>query len=618
MSAVEPIVLVLEDLQWSDLATIDLLSLLGQRQEAAKLLLIGTSRYAEIQRADHPLNSVMRSLVTRSGALTVQVSRVGTDEVQHFIDRRFAGHRLPSQLAPLVAGITGGTPLFMVSLLDDLVNRGMIAQGVEGFELTVSLEDVQAHRPSSVKQLIDIQLDRLAPTEQRVLEAASIVGIEFSSDLAAAALELTVEQVDDICDTLCRRGLFLRAEPDARYAFTHALVQEVCVERSSPIRQRRWHRLVAEALAKDVRANDFSHLLAHHFDAAGEAPRAVAAYAAAARQAARRYATSDTIALCTRALELLRRLPPARERDLLEFQLSSTMCQQVSSNSFKTAFAGRDALAVHDRTIELARCLEEPAYVYAAITQLCSYQMIVAKYDEALQVTPELERLEQTHVLDPMLLHSGIFARGYIAFFRAELEEAVQLFERLVPPESDASPFNDNQVGRAVALAHLACARWAIGDADRALQEALATIELAERTKVPVVVALGYVVRARLRFLRRDALDIIDQEMSHALMASSVDMGLHTEVRAFAVWAKAQRQKLLLAEVQPLLDDFQRRLTEVCTNSTLVALPLIDALRSSDYIAEARQLTEEVITFALSHNERVYMNELLRRRHELS
>src|SRR5690606_16305657 len=107
-----------------------------------------------------------------------------------------------------------------------------------------------------------------------------------------------------------------------------------------------------------------------------------------------------------------------------------------------------------------------------------------------------------------------------------------QLFKRLVPPESDASPFNDNQVGRAVALGHLACARWAIGDADRALQEALATIELAERTKVPVVVALGYVVRARLRFLRRDALDIVDQEMSHALMASSVDVGLHTEVRA--------------------------------------------------------------------------------------
>ncbi len=120
----------------------------------------------------------------------------------------------------------------MVSLLDELAGRGMLVERDDRWVLAVSIDEVRAHRPASVKQLIDMQLDRLPAAEQRVLEAASIVGTEFSTNLVAAALELSADQVDDTCDALARRSLFLRAEPDGRYAVTHALIQEVCVERS--------------------------------------------------------------------------------------------------------------------------------------------------------------------------------------------------------------------------------------------------------------------------------------------------------------------------------------------------------------------------------------------------
>lgn len=616
MSSRDPLVLVLEDLQWSDIATIDLLSVLGQRRERARLLVIGTSRQAESQSPAHPLSSVMRSLVLRSGALAVQVQQIGVAAVQTFIDRRFPGHEFPPQLTDLVARITGGTPLFMVCLLDELADRGMLAEKAGRWTLTASIDDVHAHRPASVKQLIDMQVDRLSTAEQRVLEAAGIVGAEFSTHLVAAALELPVEQVDDTCDSLLRRSLFLRAEADGRYGVTHALVQEVCVERSSSARRQRWHQRVAEALQRDLLAGETSHLLAQHFDAAGDPAQAVPAYAAAGQQAGLRYATSDAIALCARALELLPRLPAGRERDRLELEILGTMCRQVSSTSFKTSFAGREPLSVYTRAIELARTLADPTSVYAALTQLCNYHMIIAEYRQASRLHGELETIEHAHELDPVLLHSGIFARAYTAFFTADLGSALRLLERLVPPEHEQSVFHANLAGRTIALGHLACVRWVVGDAERALAEAQATIDLAARTGVPVLPALGHVVRARLRYLRRDPLPIAEEEALEAVRVAAPDLGLLTEARAFALWAKARRAPLSLEEIRPLLDDLDRRLNEVSTCSTLVAQVLIDVLRTSGHAAEARRLTGEIISFAVSHDESVFLPELLRIRGE--
>jgi hypothetical protein len=450
-----------------------------------------------------------------------------------------------------------------------------------------------------------------------VLEAASVVGAEFSTSLVAAALGLSVEEVDDSCDALARRSLFLRPEPEARYAFTHALIQEVCVERSSPVRRQRWHRLVAEALERDPSAGEVSHLLAKHFDAAGDAARAVPAYAAAGRHAGLRYASSDAVALCARALDLLPRLPPGRERDLLELEILGTMCRQVDSNTFAAAFAGREAHAVYARAIELARSLGDPARVYAAIMRLCNYNMIVARYDQSAELTSELERIEQEQELDPALLQGGIFARAYIAFFTADFSTALRLLERLVPGEHEESVFHANPAGRVVALGHLACVRWAVGDAERALEEAFATIELAESMKVPILLALGHVVRARLRFLRRDPLPIVEQEAPDAVRAAAVDFGLFTEASAIALWARARQGPLPLAAIEPMLDSLQQRLTQVSTCSTLVGLVLIEVLRISGHIQQARQLSDEIIAFATAHNESVFLPELLRVRAEL-
>jgi tetratricopeptide (TPR) repeat protein len=254
--------------------------------------------------------------------------------------------------------------------------------------------------------------------------------------------------------------------------------------------------------------------------------------------------------------------------------------------------------------------------VYAALTQLSSYHMITAQYARARELYPELEQIEETHELEPTLLHSGIFARAYTAFFSGDLAMALRLLERLVPPENEPSVFHDSLGGRALALGHLACVRYVVGEPERALEEALTSMTLAERAKVPVLVALAHVVRARLRYLRRDPLPIVEEEALLAVRAAASDLGLLTEANAFALLAEAQRSPLALTSIEPLLQALRQRFTEVATCSTLIALVLIDVLRISGHAEEARHLTAEIIAFAVTHDEKVYLPELLRVRGE--
>jgi DNA-binding winged helix-turn-helix (wHTH) protein len=351
LSSREPLVLVLEDLQWSDLATLDLLTILGQRRDRAKLLVIGTCRQAECQSSGHPLSALVRTLTLRFGATLAQLSPVGLAEVRSFLERRFPGHDFPEGLGELLARITGGTPLFMVALLDELVGRGMLAVVAGHWTLTVSVDDVHAHRPASVKQLLDMQLDRLSVEEQRVLEAASIVGSEFSTHLVAAALELPVEQVDDVCDSLLRRSLFLTALPEDRYGVTHALVQEVCLERTSAARRQRWHRLVAETLQGDparrraLRTSSRSTSTRPADALRARSPRTCGRRAPEGCVCGSRARTRSCCAPARSSF--VPRLPAGPGAIELELEVLGTMCRQLSSSSFKRTFAGRDPLAVY-------------------------------------------------------------------------------------------------------------------------------------------------------------------------------------------------------------------------------------------------------------------------------
>src|SRR5262249_42624019 len=121
LTAEMPVVLVLEDLHWSDISTVDLLSVLGERDEPARLLVIGTFRHAEAVVNEHPVLHASRTLRARRRCVELALSDLTVEGVERYLLARFPGSDFPSELASRIHRETDGNPLFVVSVVDSLL-----------------------------------------------------------------------------------------------------------------------------------------------------------------------------------------------------------------------------------------------------------------------------------------------------------------------------------------------------------------------------------------------------------------------------------------------------------------------------------------------------------------
>src|SRR4029453_4849146 len=134
-----PFVLVLEDLHWSDSATIDLLAMLARRREPARLLIIGTYRPADVAIKGHPLQRVKQELVMHELCEELSLEFLSIEAVQEYLTRRFVSHEFPSGLAVVLHRITDGNPLFLINTVGDLIARGQLHQSDGRWLLSVDI-----------------------------------------------------------------------------------------------------------------------------------------------------------------------------------------------------------------------------------------------------------------------------------------------------------------------------------------------------------------------------------------------------------------------------------------------------------------------------------------------
>src|SRR5580700_8392572 len=244
IAAQRPLVLVLEDVQWADASTTDLLAMLGARREPARILVVATCRPSEIMKGDR-MSRLIAELRAHKQATVLGLETWSEATTGEYLLQRFAAARFPEDLAPCIHRMTGGNPLFAAAVVDDLESRGMIRPSGDGWELTASVADVAKRRPDTVRQLIDIQIDRLKSDEQGVLEAASLVGVQFAAGAVAFALELAADEVDSLCEGLAsHKGLlrFVASEPWPDGDEAHVASSSRRRSRTGPRRRRGFHR----------------------------------------------------------------------------------------------------------------------------------------------------------------------------------------------------------------------------------------------------------------------------------------------------------------------------------------------------------------------------------------
>jgi predicted ATPase/DNA-binding XRE family transcriptional regulator len=208
LTARATLVLVLEDLHWSDFSTLDLISYLARRRLATHLMLVGTYRPSELIASSHPLTTVKQELVAKQLCDELQLEELTEVAVGQHLAARFPGNRFPVALARLIHERTEGNPLFMVNTIDHLMAERLIEQHEQGWHLTAPIDRVTVGVPDSVRHLIEHQFGRLDAHDQRIVEAASVAGTEFSVAAVSAVLG---DNLEDGGNT--RQGVGTRAVP---------------------------------------------------------------------------------------------------------------------------------------------------------------------------------------------------------------------------------------------------------------------------------------------------------------------------------------------------------------------------------------------------------------------
>jgi predicted ATPase len=457
-----PLVLVLEDLHWSDPPTVEALAYVAQRRGPARLLVLGTYRPVEAAIQVHPLRHVVQELCGRGYGVELRLELLTCEDVTAYLAGRLGG-AVSTRLAALVYERTEGHALFLVNIVEHLVGHGVIIHRDGLWTLHDGAEAKIASLPEGLRQLLIRRLEDLSSAERHILEAASVAGEQFTVAAVAAGAQAPVADVEASCERLAARGRFLqdiglREWPDGtssgRYRFIHALYRQVLYEGLGTVRRRHMHRRIGLRLEAGygAQAREVAARLAVHFECGGEMPQAVHYWQQVGDNAARRNVHAEAIAAMKKGLALLASLPESPERIQRELTLQLTLGELLMAAKGLAASEAREAFI---RAQALCSQVGETAELVLVLWGLVLFHTVQAQLRTAEAFCQQLFLLAQTR-RDPLLGLEGHLALGLIELHGENVVEARAHLEQSLPL-CDGQRFRAFRAGYELRVLHLSC-----------------------------------------------------------------------------------------------------------------------------------------------------------------
>jgi tetratricopeptide (TPR) repeat protein len=472
VAAARPRLLIIDDLQWCDAETIDLIGFVVGSGQAAPVLVVGTVRWEEISE-DHPLVGLVDALGRDGAVTTVPLDRLDEATTATLASRLGVEDPVDQELAARIWRETEGNPLFVIEAL----RAGISAKGS------------RAVLTPTMRAVLRARLGQLPEGAQRVAEVAAVIGRPFSVGLLVSATGIGEPELVDHVDELWRRRIV--RDQGHTYDFSHDKLRAVALEMVSPARRRRLHRAVAEAIAGESKdhVEAAAPQLAAHYDQAGMVEPAIDAYRMAGERAVAVSALEEAVAMFRRGLSLLADLPASPRRDALELDL------RIALGSPLVALEGYGSGASHqlyERARSLCRKLHRPVDP-PILRGLGLARLQGCAFDDCRALGQAL--LDQDRV-DPVAGTEGRYLLGVSAFWQGDLAMARRHLEGAIEAY-DVSRRGDHlawyaQDPKAVCLVRLAwVALWA-GDPGRSDEMARSALELA--ADLDHLMTLGYVI----------------------------------------------------------------------------------------------------------------------------
>jgi predicted ATPase/DNA-binding SARP family transcriptional activator len=482
LAAEHPLIVILDDLQWADAATLQLLKFLTS-QGASPFDSVNLSNngvvplYLMTYRADevhetHPLRGLIATLSRGGIGEELRLQRLNENEVHQLLEN-MARHPVNPVFAGEIYRQTEGNPFFIGEAIRSLIFEGKLKWTGERWQATVKVDELEI--PQSVRLLIERRLVQLSPDCRTTLALAAVLGRQFSSALLCQARNLGEDIVAEHIDNAIQRQLLcpisdLPSRGDAAsslnrqdldLAFTHDKIREVLYQWLNPLRKRVLHRQVAQAMeARYVsRMQLYYCSLAYHYQMAEDSGQAVDYHLKAAQHDISVYAYVDAVCSMNDALELLLGEEERPRRAEILRQLSNTylytgrMDEAIKAGlascalwrdlgemvklaeiylhvAFCYHWQGRHSEAVEHIKHALQCLKDKPEEVGLLARAYAQWGLAATMMGDVPQAGDKLQRADELHAKiggnDPFIAVVSLSARTWYAFLADSPEEMLR------------------------------------------------------------------------------------------------------------------------------------------------------------------------------------------------
>jgi adenylate cyclase len=305
ISREKPLLVILDDLQWTDQSSLLLMHYLARGVYRESLLLLGAYRETYVD-DQHPLSPVLTELNRERLLQSVPLKRLSFDDTAEMIKRILEQDEMPKEFCKVVYEKTRGNPFFAEEVIRSLKEEEVIYREKNQWKIK---EVSRIEFPKTVKSVIKKRISRLDDECQHVLTLASFVGKDFTFEALRGVAGVEEEKLLEIIEKMFKTGLLKHTvvRGEDMCSFADIIVRDVVHEEVNPFRRKKLHSVVGNALEKVYAEMIDEHLgeLALHFLESGDRTKALDYFLKAGEKAANVYANNEAASYFQSALKLL-------------------------------------------------------------------------------------------------------------------------------------------------------------------------------------------------------------------------------------------------------------------------------------------------------------------------
>jgi predicted ATPase len=604
------VLLIVEDLQWIDASTIELLGQLAKQPGLSNIFALFTFR------SEFTVAWPAHAHLTR-----INLNRLTRRQSGQMIHELCQHKRLPDEVFNDIINKTDGIPFFIEELTHALLESGQMDEQAERFTLKAPVSEMGI--PSTLQDLLMARLDSLGQ-EKSLAQISAILGREFEHEVLRTVASRDEQSFGRGLDNLISAELFLQhgQRPKAWYRFRHALLREAAYHSLLKRTRQKYHQRIASLMREHFpqMVQENPELLAHHYTEAGEPLTALEYWLKAGHQAMQHSANVEAINHLNRGLSVLQTLPESAQRHAQELSLQTCLGQAYMMTR---GYAAAEVQQAYARAKALCADIHDIGTVFPVLCGLWEYYVVRAELDTALDLALEIHSLAQ-QADNPALRIEALRALGTSQLWRGRLREAWQylqpktLIEQLQDQQGPEQLLSYYQDPRVAMLSNSACVLWLCGYPQQAMENARQALSLAKQLAHPFsqVYALNFL--CTLSQLNGDRASTADYAELQIMLCQTHGFAFWGAMGLmFQAWANLDKQphEHVLRQFQEALHNYEQIGSRIARSYFLAMLAGL--LLETDNFQQASATIDEALQEISASGEAFFKAELLRIKGEL-